>query len=55
MIVATLVLAAGAGMFALGIVEPEMYAVGLIVIVVALIGLAVRSWDVLSWWRRVRR
>lgn len=52
MIVAGTLLLAGFGFIALGLVEQEMYDVGIMVVLVAGVGLAVRGVDFLKWLRR---
>jgi hypothetical protein len=41
----------GCGLTALGLVTPTMYDIGIVVIVIGLVGLAVRSADFLRWLR----
>jgi hypothetical protein len=49
---ATALLLFGAGCIALGLVEQEMYDVGIVVVLVALVGLGVRFVDWMRWLTR---
>lgn len=52
MIAAAVVLLLGAGLTALGLVNPTMYDIGIVVLLIAFVGVAVR---VVDWWRWLRR
>lgn len=52
MIAASLLLLAGFGLIALGLVQHTMYDIGIVVVLIASIGLAVRMVDVLKWLRQ---
>jgi hypothetical protein len=52
MIAAVLVLLLGAGMTALGLVEPTMYDIGIMVMLLGLVGVGIRSCELLRWLRR---
>lgn len=51
MIAAGLLFLAGLGMIALGLVEQTMYDIGIIVVLIASIGLVVRLFDLRKWLR----
>ncbi|MEO3937595.1 hypothetical protein V3N99_12670 [Dermatophilaceae bacterium Soc4.6] len=51
MIAASLMLLAGFGLIALGLVQHTMYDIGAVVVVIAAVGLAVRTVDVVRWLR----
>jgi hypothetical protein len=48
---AGLVFLIGCGLTALGLVTPTMYDIGIVVILIGLVGVAVRSLDFLRWLR----
>lgn len=52
MMAAFVVLALGLGVTALGVIEPDLYFVGLEVLFIASIGILVRLVDLARWLRR---
>lgn len=52
MLMATGVVLLGLGLTFLGIVEPTMYDVGIVVVFIGLVGVGVRFVDWIVWWRR---
>jgi hypothetical protein len=48
---AGLVFLIGCGLTALGLVTPTMYDIGIVVILIGLVGLVVRSVEILRWLR----
>jgi hypothetical protein len=50
-LLAGLVFLLGCGLTAFGLLSPTMYDIGIVVIIIGLVGLAVRSVDVLRWLR----
>ena len=46
---ALLVVLGGVGIGALGLLEPDMYVVGIVIVIVGAIGVAVRTVDRLRW------
>lgn len=51
MLHATVVFLLGCGMIALGLITPTMYDIGIVVVVIGLVGFAVRFGDLLRWLR----
>lgn len=51
MLAALSVFVLGAGLTALGVVAPAMYPIGIVVIVIALVGVLVRLIDWIRWLR----
>jgi hypothetical protein len=41
----------GCGLTALGLITPTMYDIGIVVIIIGLVGVAVRFGDVIRWLR----
>lgn len=52
MIAAVTVFLVGVGLTALGLVEPTMYDIGIMVMVLGIVGVAIRSVELLRWLRR---
>ncbi|HEY2297060.1 MAG TPA: hypothetical protein VGH43_04990 [Jatrophihabitans sp.] len=50
-LLAGLVFLLGCGLTAFGLLSPTMYDIGIVVIIIGLVGVAVRSVDVLRWLR----
>jgi hypothetical protein len=48
---ASLVFLLGCGLTTLGLVTPTMYDIGIVVIIIGLVGVAVRFADVVRWLR----
>ena len=46
---ALLVILAGAGIGALGLLEPDMYVIGIVIVIIGAIGATVRAVDWLRW------
>ena len=55
MVIAVLVVLLGCGLFALGLLLPDLYVVGLLVLLVGGIGTLVRLGDWYLRWRAARR
>lgn len=51
-VAATLVVLLGVGIGALGVVEPDMYVVGILVVLIGGVGVLVRLVDWVRWVRR---
>lgn len=52
MLAAITVFLIGAGLTALGIVQPLLYVIGIVVLIIAFVGLAVRLGDAVRWLLR---
>lgn len=52
MIAASLLLLAGLGLIALGLFQHTMYDIGIVVVLIAGVGLAVRMIDMFKWLRQ---